>query len=176
MVRWQLTLVALGALNLSASPAIAATEVSPATRQLAVAVVNYTARSTDVETASLVRSAQSYCAEVAKVYPRNSPADSQWIKSEGHGGGDRPERLMQSAEFGRLLAANFTEGCAMYAANYKAPSFQRTALIGLAYTFIQFRDAPYYAVKNGVDVDRYGLATLSFTTEAFLLAALKAKP
>jgi len=156
---------------LASSPASA--ETSRATQQLLRSALQFTAGSDGRERTALVQVASDYCAEVSKIYPRNSPAEEEWLRSESNGGENRVVRVLQSAELGRRFAANFTTQCKAYASAYSATVQRRTALIGLAYTFTQFeRDASLYAHKNAVDGERYGFGFLSGVTEALLLAAL----
>ena len=161
------------------SPLLASAPVpaptSPATQQLLRSALQLDAMSNDKDVAGLIRAVAAYCAEVSDVYPRNTPAEDQWLASEIKGGGNRLPRVFQSAELGRRVAANFTGECKSYVSAYARPSQRRVALVGLAYTFTRFeRDAAFYAPKNGVDPKRFAFGSLSAAVEAILLAALKA--
>jgi hypothetical protein len=123
--------------------------------------------------ASLIESALAYCRDVRSVFPRSSPAEKAWIDGEMNGSGDRMIRLLQTAEWGRLQAENFVDGCISFAELGKSQPWDVRAYIGLAFSFSKFR--PYAegaARQNGVDPDRFGFSYLGTKDLSFLRAAL----
>lgn len=127
---------------------------------------------TDAGRDALALAAASYCEEVDRRYPRNSPAEEEWLTTEIAAQGDRMLRAAQSAEFGRRATAAFTTTCNSFADAYQQGSHQ-TGLIGMAYAFVRYDgDAEFYAKKNGVDARELGLAALGSAGEALIFAAL----
>jgi hypothetical protein len=149
----------------------------PAVKALAAAAIDEQQLSSAEARLALVKAAASYRYDLGRQYRRNSPAEEAWLKSEIAGGGDRPEQAIRSAEFGRLMAANFVDGCSEAAAAYDDAKDKSKALVWLAYIFARFApDAKYYADKNGVNAEAFGLDFLPHTAvKALLWAALQEK-
>jgi hypothetical protein len=121
---------------------------------------------------ALVQAVVDYCSEVGKVYPRNSPAEDEWLNAELLAGGSRTERALASAELGRRKAANFVTECHGFTSAYH--SGRRTfGMVGLAQAFNKFHiDAEFMAKKNRVNPDGVGLGLLTVALDGLLSAAL----
>lgn len=153
-------------------------QASSATRDLLQVTLDNDALSSLPGRKRLIAAVGAYCAEVRALYPRNSPAEDQWLASEVTGGGDRPERAVASAEFGRRRTALFVDGCARWKAEFEIDPSHGRAFIGLAYTFVRLiDDSTFYARKNNIDPDQLGFPfALRSGAEALLLAALLSSP
>lgn len=163
---------AVAAIAAMSAPAKAqAADVSPVAKSLFVVAIHTEKLSTPAARYELVQASQSYCEEVERVYPRNSPAEEEWINTEMKGEEARVSRVMRSAELGRRVASVFVTSCKASVAGYA--SHKQRALTALAYTFLRFsRDANYFAEKNGVDGKQLGFGGLSLVVEGLLVAAL----
>lgn len=121
---------------------------------------------------ALVEAASAYCELVDQQFPRNSPAEEEWLSGEVQGGGDRPLRALNSPEFARRATAAFTSTCRSYVEEYRRGGRQ-AGLIGLAYAFVRYQGgAEAYASRNNIDAAELGVVALEDAGTALVFAAL----
>ena len=108
----------------------------------------------------LVRAVESYCREIQRAFPTNSPSEDAWIESERAGSTDRLARLIQSPEWARMRTSQFTSGCLHYSRIYiKGSKEERIlGLAGISAEMIRWSpNAKYFAELNNIDAKMYGL-------------------
>ena len=147
----------------------------PSIAPLLTVVVNPNKLLTSQRRQNLVGAVKAYCSDIKRVYPRNSPKDSEWLLAElTSGGSNRVIAAVSSAEGGRRAAELFTEDCLNLSASFAKAPDQPTAFTALGYTFFRFRkDSALLARKNGLNPDQMGFPTvLDMTIDALLFSAL----
>ena len=148
---------------------------SLATQNLLQASLNQANLDTQEGRLSLVKSVNQYCSELQKAYPTNSPAEDQWLSREIAGGGDRPYKVISTAEFGRRTAKVFIDECLRSSEWAEKAPDKTIYLIVLTHVFAKYSgDAALYAKRNGVDADKFALEFAPRSaTEALAYAAIK---
>ncbi|RYG56297.1 MAG: hypothetical protein EON56_04375 [Alphaproteobacteria bacterium] len=122
---------------------------------------------------ALASAVKSYCEEISRVYPQNSPAENAWLDKELRSGGERAMRAIDTSERGRQRAKVFTDGCRDWSAALSKEPDRPRYYVGLAYEFSRFAgDAAYFAKKDSIDADLYAFVILDDAAQALMLAAL----
>lgn len=168
--------MASAAVFLLSAPAYSA-DTSEVSKLLLRATLDVDALKTSSGRSALASAAKAYCGELERDYPRNSPAEDQWLSAETRGSSERAMRAINSPEMGRRMAARFIEDCAALSqAVLAAPDSARPSA-ALAYTFVRYMgDAEFFAAKNGIDTEQYAFGTaLRSTVEALLFSSLTAR-
>lgn len=117
----------------------------------------------------LVRALNSYCIALDKAFPKNSPAEEAWISGEfASKDSTRILRVVDSPEWGRRMASEFTESCLSLTGNFFSNPDQRiVSLFALIQAVARFHgDAATYARKNKLDPDNWGFIILGSSIEA----------
>ncbi len=159
---------------LMATTDVQAASLSTSTVELLRATSNNEQLKSPERRQSLAAKVKAYCEEIEDVYPRNSPAEEQWLDNEIKSGGDRVSRVLSSPEFGRRQAKLFTDGCMQWSLALEEHSDRSRYYVGLAYVFLKFStDAEFLAKKNALNPENFGLSYIPRSVaEALLLAAL----
>lgn len=165
--------IALSVLWLLLSPTASwADERVPEAAQLFTAALPHDKFASESSRNAFVLAAGAYCTKVSKVWPRNSPAEDEWLRAEMAGEGERFLRAIRSVEFGRRIAWVFSVECENFVSEYRKGN-ESLGLVGLAYTFNRFApDAAFHAQQNSVSSKALALGGLSFVTGSFLDAAI----
>ena len=150
-------------------------DFAPASKALFMDALDSKLTTTPQGRAKLASDADVYCAFIEHDFPRNSPAEDQWLDGEIAGGSDRMLRAIGSTEFGRRRAAVFVSDCKLFGNLLRAKPDSSKGFAGLAFAFVRFSgDAEDAARQNKLDAQFYGFPVMHDATEAFLRAALAA--
>jgi hypothetical protein len=127
----------------------------------------------------------TYCADVLKALPTNTPAEDAWVRAEGNTTDmDKIRRLISSPEWSRRELKQLFEGCVESTTNIqriqklteKNDSVARSEaqeLLRIAFDFNNDNDILAYASRAGLSTRAWQLDFLPSVRKSLIVAALR---
>jgi hypothetical protein len=154
-------------------------------KQLVSIAVNPGSDYTRPGRAKFVSTLATYCGEVLKALPTNTPAEDAWVLAEGNTGDmEKIRRLVSSSEFARReLKARF-EGCVegttnilrvqkLTERNDSGARSEAQEFVRIAFDFNNDNDILAYAARAGLSSRAWQLDFLHSVRKSLLVAALR---
>ena len=159
--------------------------VRPIARELVSIAVNPGSDYTKTGRTRFVTVLATYCAEVLKALPTNTPGEDAWVRTEGNTTDlDKSRRLVSSPEFSRRELKTIFDNCAESTAtilrvqklvdrNDSASRSEAEELLRIAFDFNNDNDIRAYASRAGLSPDAWRLDSLATVRKSLLVAALR---
>ena len=143
------------------------------TRDLVRAATRFDEMESQDARTGLIDSAEAYCTALEREFPKNSPAEDEWLDDELRGAGNRPRNALGSVEMVRRIASNFTGECLFFVSVARVDPNSPKGFVGLAMAFDKADGNLHTRADDvGVNPETFGLEiVLRIARSGFLRAA-----